>query len=135
MTLNCIIVDDDPLARRSLELHCEKLSFLNLIARCENVEQAKEVLESKEVDLVFLDVEMPGKTGMDLLEDLRVAPQVIFTTAEEKYAYKAYKKYQAADYLIKPVNYASFYNAVQRVVEHLKPPVAAPPLEDDFLFE
>ncbi|MEN7551368.1 LytTR family DNA-binding domain-containing protein [Rapidithrix thailandica] len=113
--LNCIIVDDDLMARKSLERLCLKSDNLNLVATCENGEQALDTLQEGDIDLVFLDMEMPELSGIDLLDACPVMPQVVVISGEEKYAYDAFQ-YQVADYLKKPINYIRFKAAVEKVL-------------------
>lgn len=116
MTLNCMIVDDELMARKSLERFCKKHEDLNVKSICENAKQALEVLKEEEIDLIFLDVEMPELTGLEFLDQAASLPQVILTTSKTEYAYEAYQ-YQVADYLKKPFNFIRFQQAVGKVLE------------------
>lgn len=116
MKLKCIIVDDELMARKSLQKLCEQNSSLELIASCENAEQALKVLEQHEIDLIWLDVEMPELSGFDLLEKITTMPQVILTSSKTEYAYDAFQ-YQVTDYLKKPITSPRFNLAVEKVLE------------------
>ncbi|MFY7827224.1 MAG: LytR/AlgR family response regulator transcription factor [Flectobacillus sp.] len=117
MKLRCIIVDDEVMARKSLQKLCEQHSALELIAICENVQQALKVLEQNEIDLIWLDVEMPEMTGFDLLEKITTTTtQVILTTSKIEYAYDAFQ-YQVTDYLKKPITGPRFNLAVEKVLD------------------
>lgn len=116
MILNCMIVDDEMMARKSLERFCKKHDSLNVTSICENAKKALEVLKKEEIDLIFLDVEMPELTGLEFLEQAVVLPQVILTTSKTEYAYDAYQ-HQVADYLKKPFNFIRFQQAVAKVLE------------------
>ena len=113
LVMDCIIVEDDLMASRSLERLCARTELLNLITVCQTAEEALEFLGKASVDLIFLDVEMPGLSGIDLLNQVTYLPQVIFTTSKTEYAYEAFQ-FQATDYLQKPVTYPRFIQAVEK---------------------
>ncbi len=113
MVLNCIIVDDDLMARKGLERLCTKSELLNTIGICENATAALELLSKEPIDLIFLDIEMPEITGIEFLENAVSLPQVIFTTSNTEYAYEAYN-YQVTDFLKKPITYPRFKQAVEK---------------------
>ncbi|CCH55142.1 two component transcriptional regulator, LytTR family [Fibrisoma limi BUZ 3] len=116
MILKCIIVDDELMARKSLQRLCEQHESLELLAVCENATEALKVLAEQEVDLIWLDVEMPGLSGFELLERLPATPQVVLTTTKTEYAFDAFQ-YQVADYLKKPIAIPRFKLAVEKVLE------------------
>lgn len=116
MKLKCIIVEDEIMARKSLQRLCEQHDSLQLIAAFENAEDALAFLATEEVDLIWLDVEMPGLSGFGLLENLTSMPQVIMTTTKTEYAFNAYQ-YQVTDYLQKPITLPRFKVAVEKVLE------------------
>lgn len=116
MQLKCIVVDDDIMSRKSLQRLCEQHESLDLVAVCEDATQALKVLAEQEVDLIWLDVEMPVLSGFDLLERLPSTPQVILTTTKTEYAYDAFQ-YQVTDYLKKPISQPRFKLAVEKVLE------------------
>jgi len=111
--MNCLIVDDEQISREILAKLIDKTSQLELISSCENAKEAREVMANMKVDLVFLDVEMPGVSGIDLLESIDEKPLVIFVTSKEEYAVKAFE-YDAVDYLLKPLDYARFLRATSK---------------------
>ncbi len=114
--LKCIIVDDEIMARKSLERLCKKTETLEVIAICENAEAAIEFLKKDTVDLIFLDIEMPGLTGIEFLSAVSVLPQIIFTTSKTDYAFEAFQ-HQVTDYLQKPIDYSRFLLAVEKALE------------------
>lgn len=116
MKLKCIIVEDEIMARKSLQRLCEQHDSLQLIAAFENAEDALAFLATEEVELIWLDVEMPGLSGFGLLENLTSMPQVIMTTTKTEYAFEAYQ-YQVTDYLQKPITLPRFKVAVEKVLE------------------
>ena len=111
MKINCLIVDDEPLALEVLESYISKMDNLELVAKCNNPIKALEVLQKEEVDLLFLDIQMPGMTGIDFLKNLSHAPQVVFTTAYRDYALEGYEL-NVLDYLLKPYSFERFFKAV-----------------------
>ena len=122
----CIIVDDDRMSLRILQSLVEKTDFLRLVGAYDNALQAAKALVEHEVDLLFLDVEMPDMTGLELIETLERKPQIIITTSKEQYAMKAYD-HDAADFLLKPIdNYARFLKAVRKAMGNLRKSAAAP---------
>lgn len=113
MNIRCLIVDDEPLALELLEGYVAKIPSLILVAKCSSAFQAMEFLEQKDVDLLFLDIQMPGLSGIELSRSLINGPRVIFTTAFEKYALDGFKV-DALDYLLKPVSFPEFLTAVNK---------------------
>ena len=116
MKLKVVIVDDEPIARNFLERYCEKIGSLEVAASFPCAETALEYLSSNETDLLFLDVEMPGGSGFELLDQLLYMPKVILTTSKTDYAFDAFQ-YNVADYLKKPFTYARFQESVSKVIE------------------
>jgi DNA-binding LytR/AlgR family response regulator len=127
MNIHCLLVDDEPLALDLLESYVSKTPFLTFAGRCNSAFQALELLGMMEVDLIFLDIQMPGLSGLEFIRSLQNAPKVIFTTAFEKYAIDGFKV-DALDYLLKPISYPEFLNAVnkaRRWFEYTEKPMAA----------
>lgn len=116
MRVRCIIVDDELMARKSLQRLCEQHSSLDVVAVFDNALDALTFLSEQEVDLIWLDVEMPGLSGFDLLEQLPSMPSVVLTTSKTEYAFDAFE-YQVTDYLKKPVTLPRFKMAVEKVLE------------------
>lgn len=112
--LNCLIIDDEPIAREGIADYCREISFLNIIAICRNVLQANHYLEKNQIDLIFLDINMPIISGIDWLKDLKNSPSVVMTTAYEDYALESFT-YNVLDYLIKPISFERFLHAVNKV--------------------
>jgi len=113
--LKCAIVDDSTLQRLSIVKLIDNHPSLSLIAEYNNAIEAKMGLSSTEIDLIFLDIEMPILSGFDLLDDLSTKPQIIFVTGKTKYAFKAFD-YDAVDYLRKPISKDRFLNAVHKAI-------------------
>lgn len=111
--MQCMIVEDELMARRSLERLCGRIPELEVVRICESAEDALKALKDVEVDLLFLDVEMPGLSGLELLDHVTVMPQIIFTTSKKEYAFEAFQ-YEATDYVQKPVRFPRLKQAVQK---------------------
>ncbi len=116
MRLRCVITDDEPMARKGLQGYLEKVDFLELVAVCEDAIQLGNVLKEQQVDLIFLDIEMPYLSGIELLSGLTNPPRVIIVSAYEKYALKGFEL-EVDDYLLKPVSFERFLKAVNRVYD------------------
>jgi two-component system LytT family response regulator len=114
MTINCIIVEDEPLALKRTKEYVEKISYLNLLQSFDNGFEAIGFLKKQQVDLIFLDIRMDELTGIQLLESLEKRPYVIFTTAYSEYALKGYEL-NVIDYLLKPFTIERFIQAVEKV--------------------
>lgn len=111
MKLNCIIIDDEPLARKGLREYIGDVEFLHLTGEFDNPLRATDALMEGKVDLIFLDIQMPKITGMEFLKTLTNPPLVIFTTAYPEYAVDGFEL-NAADYLLKPFSFERFWKAV-----------------------
>lgn len=114
MSVRTIIIDDERLARNELKKLLQEFSEIEVIDEAANVQEGIEKIEKHNPDLIFLDIQMPGKSGFDLLEELDHAPKVIFTTAFDEFALKAFEV-NALDYLLKPVEPKRLADAVQKV--------------------
>jgi len=114
--INCIAIDDEPLALGLLKDNISKLPFLNLVASCNNAFEAIEALQANSVDLVFVDIQMPGLTGLQFIASLEKKPLVIFITAYKQYAVESYDL-DVVDYLVKPVALERFIKACNRAKE------------------
>ncbi|NSL88986.1 response regulator transcription factor [Chitinophaga sp. Mgbs1] len=130
MKITCIITDDEPVARKGLAGYVEKIDFLELTGVCEDALSLNNLLRSKPADLLFLDIEMPYISGVELLQSLASPPKVIFTTAYEQYAIKGFEL-AAIDYLLKPVSFDRFLKSANRARDILQPLAGR---EDRFIF-
>ena len=118
LMINAIIVDDEPLAQDVLETYIQKLSNVNLVQKCRNALEANTALKEHDIDLMFLDIQMPQLTGIDFLKSLEKAPEVIFTTAYPNYAIKGFEL-NAIDYLLKPISLDRFMKAVNKAQKQI----------------
>ena len=134
MNLNCIAVDDEPLALGLVSVFIEKTPFLNLLGKYSSAVEALQGLHDQKVDLIFLDIQMPDLTGIELARVLgqaqqsSIGPRIIFTTAFNNFAIEGYKV-DALDYLLKPFNYEEFLRAANKAkayFELINRPAAAP---------
>lgn len=114
MKIKCAIIEDLKVAADYLTRCCEKSDLLEVKGHFPDVKSALEFLNTNTVDLLFLDVEMPGATGFELLDNIAYKPKVILTTSKEEYAYNAFQ-YNVADFLKKPFTYARFLEAVSKI--------------------
>ncbi len=111
---SCLIIDDEPLARQLIEAHVRQVKHLELVASCETAMEAFEWLHKTNIDLIFLDIQMPGINGLNFFKSLKDPPKVIFTTAYSEHAVEAFEL-EAVDYLLKPVTFERFLKAVQKI--------------------
>lgn len=114
--IKCLIVDDEPLALDLIQKYVERTPFLELVDRCASAFEAMEQLDKQEIDLLFLDIQMPDLSGVEFSRTLKNGPKVIFTTAFEQYALEGFKV-DALDYLLKPFNYEEFLKAANKARE------------------
>ena len=112
--INVIIVDDEPLAQEVLETLISQMPQLNLVKKCSNALEANNVLQEEDIDLMFLDIQMPQITGVEFLRSLKNPPEVIFTTAHNQYALEGFEL-NVVDYLMKPISMDRFMQAVNKV--------------------
>jgi DNA-binding LytR/AlgR family response regulator len=113
--IKCIIVEDETLAQEVIQSHLKKIDQLELVAICNNVMEAKDVLEKKEVDLIFLDIQLPGMTGINFLRSYPDPPLVILTTAYTEYALESYD-FNVIDYLLKPISLERFTRSINKII-------------------
>lgn len=135
-TYNCLIVDDEPIAREIVKTYCSHLPNLHVAATCGNSLEAKAVMQTQTIDILFLDINMPVLDGIAFLKTVKNKPQVIFTTAYKEHAVDAFDL-SACDYLLKPFSLDRFIVAVDKAVEKLAPEgitAKASPKKDDYLF-
>lgn len=139
--MKCVVVDDENMGRKLLEENVRQIPFLDLVASCKNAFDAMEVLQTQEVDLIFLDIQMPGMLGTQFLQTLKKRPLVIFVTAYDNYAVESYQL-DAVDYLMKPTSLERFSLAANKAYHLFQQSQANPsavtvatpaePLEDFF---
>jgi len=134
MTIKCLVVDDEPVARKGIAGYVSQTPFLELAGTCKSAVEANEVLHHEKIDLLFLDIQMPDLTGIEFVKSLENPPAVIFTTAYRDYAIEGFEL-NALDYLVKPISFQRFLKAANKAQSHfemlrqnLQPkPAEAPP--------
>ncbi len=119
MKINCIAVDDEPLALEIIKDYCEKIPFLNLMQAFDNAIETMEYLRNNRVDLILLDIQMEDLTGIQLLNALNVKPYVILTTAYDNYALQGFDL-DVTDYLLKPISFGRFLKGINKVYDRMK---------------
>lgn len=119
MKLNCLIVDDEPVARKGMAEYVREIDYLNLVAQCENGLIAGAYLAQQPIDLIYLDIKMPKLSGIEFLKTLSNPPLVIITTAYSTYAVEGYSL-DIVDYLVKPILFERFMKASQKALEIIR---------------
>ncbi len=119
MNITCIIIDDEKLARDLLQEYVQQMPNLQVIGECGKGKEAVEAIDRLKPDLIFLDVQMPGMNGFDVLDEITHDPYVIFCTAYDQYAIKAFEK-NAVDYILKPLDQERFKLGVERAINRMK---------------
>jgi two-component SAPR family response regulator len=112
--IKCLIVEDEILAQQVIQSHLQKNDQLQLVGICSNAMEARDVLNRTEVDLIFLDIELPGMSGLNFLRSFPEAPLVILTTAYGEYALESYE-FNVIDYLLKPISLERFTRAINKL--------------------
>lgn len=129
MIINCITVDDEPLALDKIREYIKRIGYLNLLESFDNALDAISFMKNNKVDLIFLDIQMEELTGIQMLESLNEKPKVILTTAYDEYAMKGYEL-DVCDYLLKPISFQRFLKACEKVYDILfptqKPDISVP---------
>src|SRR5947209_16052456 len=131
--MTCIIVEDIQMAADILKRFCEKSGLVQVEGHFLNVADALSFLDENKVDLIFLDVEMPGATGFDLLDNLTFNPKIILTTSKTEYAFNAFQ-YNVDDYLKKPFTYKRFIESLEKINQQQEAAATSTSKEQDHLF-
>ena len=112
--LKCLIIDDEPLAQNIIENYLKNVSFIELIAKCDNALSAMTWIKKQKIDLIFLDISMPFISGIDFIKTLQNPPAVILTTAHKEFAVESYEL-NVLDYLLKPISFERFLKAINKL--------------------
>ncbi|MEH0158695.1 LytTR family DNA-binding domain-containing protein [Limibacter armeniacum] len=131
--MNCIIVDDEEVSRMIVRDFVERTPSLKLIAECDNAVEAFKIMKEEAIDIIFLDIEMPEMTGIELVQSLDSLPQVILITGRKDFGAEAYE-YSLTDYLIKPINYPRFMKAVEKAQNNLQKDILDTQGNDDNIY-
>ena len=114
--IQCLAVDDEPIALEKLQNYITKIPYFDLAATCEDAIEAMKVMNEREIDAIFIDINMPDLNGLDFVESLSKRPLVVFTTAYAQYAVDSYRV-APVDYLLKPFSFADFQRAANRILQ------------------
>jgi len=131
--MKCLAVDDEALALDLLEDNIRQTPFLELVEKCKNTFEANRVLMTQKVDLLFLDIEMPGVSGIEFLKSIKAPPMVIFITGHKKFALEGFNL-DAVDYLLKPVSFERFLRAVNKAYERYIRKQTFAPTQSKYIF-
>ena len=129
-TINCLVIDDEPLALTQLESYVRRVPYLHLVGSCRDAFEAMQQLTEKKVDALFIDINMPGLNGLEFVRSLTRPPLVVFTTAYSEYAIEGFKV-EAVDYLLKPFGFQDLLQAAEKVRRRLDQSAS---IDNDFLF-
>ena len=134
--INCLVIDDEPIARKGLLEHIKQIDFLHAAGECKSPVEATTFLMQNKIDLLYLDIQMPKMTGIDFLKNNANLPPVIFTTAYSEYAIEGYEL-DILDYLLKPISFNRFYKSALKAKEFidLKRTIVQPENEDYFFIK
>jgi DNA-binding LytR/AlgR family response regulator len=133
MRLNCLIIDDEPIARKGLREYVDEVEFMTCVASCENALKAAGCLNENKIDLMFLDIHMPRVDGIEFLKTIKNPPLTILTTAYPDYALEGYAL-DVIDYLVKPITFNRFLKASQRALEFFQLKTHAALQQTDYFF-
>ena len=125
--MNCIIIDDEALARSIIRNHCDKTADVEVVAQFENAISAIKYLNQNEVDLIFLDIHMPDFTGFDFIQTLKNSPRIVLTSSDRNFAIEAFEYECIVDYLVKPVALPRFLKAMQKAQQFV---ASTEPIQD-----
>jgi DNA-binding LytR/AlgR family response regulator len=115
--INCLVVDDEPIAREGILEYIRQIEYLNPVAQCKNAAEAVGYLHKDNIDLIFLDIQMPKLTGIEFVKALANPPMIIFTTAYAEYALEGYEL-DVVDYLLKPISFTRFMKSVEKALAY-----------------
>jgi len=118
--IQCLIVDDEPMAREILKNHLQKIDSVNIVASCKNAMDAFNIISSKQVDVIFLDINMPEISGLSFAKSINKKIKIIFTTAYREYAVDGFDL-QAVDYLLKPISFERLFQSINKYIDECVP--------------
>jgi len=131
--INCLVVDDEPIAREGMMEYVRQIDYLNPVAQCKSAAEAAGLLQKNKIDLIFLDIQMPKLTGIEFIKALAEPPLVIFTTAYSEYALEGFEL-DVVDYLLKPISFSRFLKSAEKAQSYLKAKNKEVSITDDFFF-
>jgi len=116
--INCLVVDDEPIAREGLMEYIRQIDYLNPVGQCKSAMEAASMLQKNNIDLIFIDIQMPKLTGIEFVKALADPPLIIFTTAYSEYALEGFEL-DVVDYLLKPISFSRFLKSVEKAQNYL----------------
>lgn len=131
--INCLVVDDEPIARKGLLEYIRQIDYLNPVGQCKSAAEAAGLLHKTRIDLIFLDIQMPKLTGIEFVRALAEPPLIIFTTAYSEYALEGFEL-DVVDYLLKPISFPRFLKAVEKAQHFLQARDKEISITPDFFF-
>jgi DNA-binding LytR/AlgR family response regulator len=131
--INCLVVDDEPIAREGILEYISQIDYLNAVAQCKSAAEAAGVLQKNKIDLIFLDIQMPKLTGIEFVKALAEPPLIIFTTAYSEYALEGFEL-DVVDYLLKPISFARFLKSAEKAQSYLNAKRKEVSITEDFFF-
>jgi len=131
--INCLVVDDEPIAREGIMEYVRQIDYLNPVAQCKSASEAAGLLQKHKIDLIFLDIQMPKLTGIEFVKALAEPPLVIFTTAYSEYALEGFEL-DVVDYLLKPISFARFLKAAEKAQNYIHARNKELTITNDFFF-
>jgi DNA-binding LytR/AlgR family response regulator len=131
--INCLVVDDEPIAREGILEHIREVDYLNPVAACKSAMEAASLLQKHKIDLVFLDIQMPKLTGIEFVKALAHPPLIIFTTAYSEYALEGFEL-DVVDYLLKPISFPRFLKATEKARHYLQAAEKDLTITEDYFF-
>jgi len=131
--INCLVVDDEPIAREGMMEYVRQVDYLNPVAQCKSAVEAAGLLQKYKIDLVFMDIQMPKLTGIEFVKALADPPLIIFTTAYSEYALEGFEL-DVVDYLLKPISFARFLKAAEKAQSYLHARNKEVSITNDFFF-
>ena len=131
--INCLVVDDEPIAREGIYEHIRQVEYLHTVAQCKSAIEAAGLLQKNKIDLIFLDIEMPRLTGIEFVKALAHPPMIIFTTAYSDYALEGFEL-DVVDYLLKPISFPRFLKATEKARNYLQAREKELSITEDFFF-
>ncbi|MBK7174990.1 MAG: response regulator transcription factor [Bacteroidales bacterium] len=131
--INCLVVDDEPIAREGILEYIRQIDYLNPVAQCKSAAEAAGLLQKNKIDLIFIDIQMPKLSGIEFVKALANPPLIIFTTAYSEYALEGFEL-DVVDYLLKPISFARFLKSVEKVQNYLHARNKELSISRDFFF-
>ena len=119
MNIRCLAIDDEPLAVKKIAGYIQKVPFLELVAECRSASEAMKIMDTTDIQLLFIDINMPDISGMEFVKSLTIKPYVVFTTAYSEYAVEGFQV-EAVDYLLKPITFSNFLKAANKVKNRIE---------------